>query len=71
MGHPVSREPGPGAREMPEAVHRGEMDALYVPGGNFLETMPVPTCVREALERVVCPVSQDYEQPGGGARRSQ
>jgi molybdopterin-dependent oxidoreductase alpha subunit len=58
-GHPVPHAPGLSAPEMIEAAHRGALDALYVIGGNFLDTLPDPRFVREALERVGCLVYQD------------
>lgn len=47
------------AVEMIDAAHRGELDVLYSAGGNFLETLPEPDYVREALERVPLRVHQD------------
>ena len=44
---------------MVEAAHRGELDVLYSCGGNFLEVLPDPDQVREALERVPLRVHQD------------
>ena len=54
---PASR--GLSAAEMVEAAHRGELDVLYSCGGNFLEVLPDPQQVREALERVPLRVHQD------------
>lgn len=42
-----------------EAAHRGEVDGLYVIGGNFLETMPAPERVREALANVALRLHSD------------
>ena len=41
------------------AAHEGQFDVLYSVGGNFLETMPDPAYVREALERVPVRIFQD------------
>lgn len=41
------------------AAHDGKIDLLYSAGGNFLETMPDPRYVREALERVPVRIFQD------------
>jgi len=45
--------------EMIEAAHAGEIDVLYSAGGNFLETLPEPWFVREALESVPLRAHQD------------
>jgi len=58
-GHPVPRAPGLTAAEMIDAAHRGEIDAFYIMGGNFVETLPEPLYVREALSRVRCRIHQD------------
>jgi molybdopterin-dependent oxidoreductase alpha subunit len=58
-GFDIGPEPGLTAQEMVEASHRSEIDVLYSSGGNFLEVMPDPTFVREALERVPLRVHQD------------
>ncbi len=50
---------GLSAVEMVESSHSGEMDVLYFAGGNFLETLPEPDFVREALERIHLRVHQD------------
>ena len=44
---------------MVDAAHEGRLDVLYMAGGNFLETLPEPWYVREALERVPLRVHQD------------
>jgi predicted molibdopterin-dependent oxidoreductase YjgC len=44
---------------MIEAAARGEIDVFYAAGGNFLETLPEPEFVREALGRVPLRVHQD------------
>jgi molybdopterin-dependent oxidoreductase alpha subunit len=58
-GFPVPTSKGWSAVEMIEAAHAGELDVLYSVGGNFLETLPEPDWVREALERVPLRVHQD------------
>lgn len=52
-------EPGLHAVAMVEAAGRGELDVLYTVGGNFLETLPQPEHVAEALHRVPVRVHQD------------
>jgi len=44
---------------MIEAAHRRELDVLYCIGGNFVETLPEPDRVREALARVPLRVHHD------------
>lgn len=58
-GFAPPREPGLTAVEQIDAAHRGELDVLYAVGGNFLETLPEPRFVREALERVPTRIHQD------------
>ncbi|MBI4200680.1 MAG: FdhF/YdeP family oxidoreductase [Chloroflexi bacterium] len=58
-GFPVPTAKGLPAVQMIEAAHDGELDVLYAAGGNFLETLPEPSFVREALERVPLRVHQD------------
>jgi molybdopterin-dependent oxidoreductase alpha subunit len=55
----VSNNKGLNAVEMIDAAHAGKIDVLYSAGGNFLETLPEPDFVREALERVPLRVHQD------------
>jgi molybdopterin-dependent oxidoreductase alpha subunit len=50
---------GLSAVQMIEAAHAGEIDLLYSAGGNFLETLPEPEFVREALLRVPMRIHQD------------
>jgi molybdopterin-dependent oxidoreductase alpha subunit len=45
--------------EMIDAAHAGEIDLFYQIGGNFLETLPDPDYVREAVERIPMRVHQD------------
>lgn len=58
-GFPVPPTPGLTIAEMLEAAGRGEMDVLYSSGGNFLDTLPDPAAVRDALGRVRLRVHQD------------
>lgn len=58
-GFPVRGERGRSAAEMIEAAGRGELDVLWSVGGNFLETLPDPAAVRDALERVPLRVHHD------------
>src|SRR2546430_5887209 len=44
---------------MIDAAHAGGLDVLYMAGGNFLETLPEPEYVREALARVPLRIHQD------------
>ena len=44
---------------MLEAAHAGGLDAFFIVGGNFLETLPDPSRVEEALARVPLRVHQD------------
>ena len=50
---------GLNAVEMIDAAHAGEIDWFYQSGGNFLETLPEPDYVREAVERIPVRVHQD------------
>ncbi|HKB48227.1 MAG TPA: molybdopterin-dependent oxidoreductase, partial [Ktedonobacterales bacterium] len=47
------------AVEMLDAAYDGALDALYCSGGNFLEVLPEPAYVREALGRPALRVHQD------------
>jgi len=51
--------PGLNSVEMIQRAHEGGLDVLYSIGGNFLETLPEPDTVREALERIPLRVHQD------------
>ncbi len=51
--------PGLSAVQMIDAAHEGRLDLLYSVGGNFLETLPDPGYVREALGGVPLRVHQD------------
>jgi predicted molibdopterin-dependent oxidoreductase YjgC len=50
---------GKACLEMIDAAHAGEIDVLYSAGGNFLETLPDPGYVQQALERPHLRVHQD------------
>lgn len=50
---------GLSAAEQIEAGHDERLDLLWAAGGNFLETLPEPDFVREALERIPFRVHQD------------
>jgi molybdopterin-dependent oxidoreductase alpha subunit len=58
-GFDVPIEPGLNAIEMIDAAREGELDWFYICGGNFLETLPEPDFVREAIERVPIRIHQD------------
>ena len=45
--------------EMMNAAYRGDLDALWTVGGNFLETLPEPSAVAQALGRVATRIHQD------------
>ena len=50
---------GMNAVEMIDAAHGQNIDSLYQIGGNFLETLPDPDYVREAVERIPFRAHQD------------
>jgi molybdopterin-dependent oxidoreductase alpha subunit len=58
-GFPVPASPGLSAPEMLDAAARGALDVLWSAGGNFLDTMPEPDRVRDALAAVPLRVHQD------------
>jgi len=58
-GFEVPATPGLTAAQMIEAAYRGEVDVLWSAGGNFLETLPEPDVVRDALARVPHRIHQD------------
>jgi molybdopterin-dependent oxidoreductase alpha subunit len=58
-GFPVPAHSGMTAAEMPEAAERGELDVLWMSGGNFLDVLPDPARVEAALARVPLRVHQD------------
>lgn len=58
-GFEVPTERGLNAVQMIEAAHEGRLDWFYISGGNFLETLPEPDFVREAIARVPVRIHQD------------
>jgi molybdopterin-dependent oxidoreductase alpha subunit len=51
--------PGMTAVGMIDAAHERRLDVLYMAGGNFLETLPEPDYVAEALGRIPLRIHQD------------
>jgi molybdopterin-dependent oxidoreductase alpha subunit len=58
-GFAIGDRPGLTAEEMIERAARRELDVLYSSGGNFLEVLPDPQFVNDALRRVPLRVHQD------------
>ena len=58
-GFAVPGEPGLTAPEMVDAAGRGDLDVLWMSGGNFLDVLPDPPAVEAALARVPLRVHQD------------
>jgi molybdopterin-dependent oxidoreductase alpha subunit len=58
-GFPVPTAPGLTAPQMIDAAAEGRLDVLLSVGGNFLEVLPDPRYVRQALERVPVRVHMD------------
>jgi predicted molibdopterin-dependent oxidoreductase YjgC len=58
-GFPVPATRGLTAPEMVDAAHDGRLDVLFCAGGNFLEVLPEPHFVQEALSRVPLRVHMD------------
>ncbi len=58
-GFPAPTWRGLSAVESIDAAHRGAIDVLYSVGGNFLETLPEPQFVEEALARAPLRIHQD------------
>jgi molybdopterin-dependent oxidoreductase alpha subunit len=58
-GFPVPSSPGLTAPQMIDAAHEGRLDLLLAAGGNFLDVLPEPDYVREALEAVPLRVHLD------------
>nr|WP_283251133.1 molybdopterin-dependent oxidoreductase [Rhabdothermincola salaria] len=58
-GFPVPAHAGLTAAEMPEAAERGELDVLWMSGGNFLDVLPDPVRIEAALATVPLRVHQD------------
>jgi molybdopterin-dependent oxidoreductase alpha subunit len=71
-GFPVPAGPGMTAPEMVDAAHAGNLDVLIASGGNFLEVLPDPRYVEEALANVplrvhldIVPSAQMLVEPAG------
>jgi molybdopterin-dependent oxidoreductase alpha subunit len=58
-GFPVPAERGMTAPEMIDAARDGRLDVLLSAGGNFLEVLPDPAGVRQALSRIPLRVHAD------------
>jgi molybdopterin-dependent oxidoreductase alpha subunit len=58
-GFDVPSSKGLVAPEMIDAAHAGSLDVLFSAGGNFLEVMPEPRHVEEALGRIPLRVHMD------------
>ncbi|MBF6590476.1 MAG: FdhF/YdeP family oxidoreductase [Ktedonobacterales bacterium] len=58
-GFPVPVTPGYKATQMLDAAYEGDLDVLYCSGGNFLDVLPDPAYVREALAKPALRVHQD------------
>jgi predicted molibdopterin-dependent oxidoreductase YjgC len=58
-GFEVPHERGLTAPEMVDAGHAGRLDVLFAAGGNFLEVLPDPAYVEEALRRIPLRVHMD------------
>jgi len=74
-GFPIRSERGLSAAELVETAGRGEIDMLWSSGGNFLDTLPDPRSVADALGHVPVRVHTDVvvssqmlvDPPDGGA----
>jgi len=58
-GFDVPGKPGLTAAASMNAAHDGKVALVYSVGGNFLETLPDPAYVREALDRIPVKIFQD------------
>jgi molybdopterin-dependent oxidoreductase alpha subunit len=58
-GVPLPSWRGLSCGHMLEAAHDGALDLLYIIGGNFIDTMPEPARMAEALARLPLRVHQD------------
>ncbi|HTV12288.1 MAG TPA: FdhF/YdeP family oxidoreductase [Acidimicrobiales bacterium] len=58
-GFEVPSTPGLTAPQMIDAAHEGRLEVLICSGGNFLEVLPEPSYVREALARAPLRVHLD------------
>ena len=69
-GFPVPAAAGLTAPEMVDAAHEGRLDVLVSSGGNFLEVLPDPGYVKEALAQLplrvhldIAPSAQMFAEP--------
>jgi molybdopterin-dependent oxidoreductase alpha subunit len=58
-GFPVPESAGLSATDMVAAAYRSELDAFWIVGGNFLETLPDPSAAEQALATVPMRIHQD------------
>ena len=58
-GFPCPSFKGLTASEMVDAAYRGALDAFWIVGGNFMETLPDPAAVAQGLARVGTRIHQD------------
>jgi len=58
-GFAIPPQAGLTAAEQVEAAERGQLDVLFLDGGNFLDVLPDPRRVSEALSRIPLRVHQD------------
>ncbi|MBE9053124.1 FdhF/YdeP family oxidoreductase [Nostocales cyanobacterium LEGE 11386] len=58
-GWEVPESPGLIAPQMIDAAHQGQLDVLFSVGGNFLEVLPEPDYVENALKRIPLRVHMD------------
>jgi molybdopterin-dependent oxidoreductase alpha subunit len=58
-GFDVPDKPGLAAADMIERARHGDLDVLYSSGGNFLDVLPQPDTVRDALAQTPLRVHQD------------
>jgi len=58
-GAPLPDWTGYNCGQMLDAAYNGDLDALYIIGGNFIETMPEPARMDRSLSRLPLRVHQD------------
>ncbi len=58
-GFEMDPHPGMTATDMIDAAHEGRLDLLFAAGGNFIDVLPEPDYVREALGRIPLRVHMD------------
>jgi molybdopterin-dependent oxidoreductase alpha subunit len=58
-GFPIGPAPGLTVEDMLDRARRGGLDVLYSSGGNFLEVLPAPEIVEQAIANVGLRVHQD------------